>query len=140
MSLGCGEAMAARHFVDNPFYVLALPVTASRIEVERAAQRWLAMLELGLSSAESSATPIGDQPRTTDGVRRAAAELRDPERWIEHELWARLPPRAVAGIVDAETRPTHPAAAAESAFHAAGPWAEALSALGWARAAPGGER
>ncbi len=79
---------------DNPFYVLGVPPTAARAEIEREGQKLLGMLELGLQSAKAYATPVGPGERTADKVRRAMAELRDPERRLEHELWARLEPAA----------------------------------------------
>src|SRR5688572_23997332 len=90
-----GASCVADRFGDNPFYVLGLPAGASRVEVERAGQRLLAMLELELSAAERYPTPLGERDRTVDKVRWAMAELRDPERRLGHELWARLAPELV---------------------------------------------
>jgi hypothetical protein len=81
----------SRHIADNPFYVLGIPPDATRAELEGAGQRLLAMLELGLEAAASYETPSGRRQRTADDVRRALAELRDPRRRLQHELWARLP-------------------------------------------------
>jgi hypothetical protein len=78
-----------RRFLENPFVVLGLAPEATRAEVEGAGQRLLAMLELGVGDAGTMATPFGAAPRTADDVRRALAELRDPDRRLEHELWAR---------------------------------------------------
>lgn len=72
---------------ENPFHVLALPPTATRADVERAGQKWLAMLEVGVGAAKLYATPVGPRVRTPELVREAMAELRDPERRIVHELW-----------------------------------------------------
>lgn len=110
---------------DNPFYVLGLRPDATRAEVEREGQKLLGMLELKLGSAARYATPLGPVERTADKVRRSMAELRDPERRLTHELWARLEP-APAPVEDAE-EPLRRRADA--------PWEGALVALGW-RAAP----
>ena len=79
----------------------------------------------GSESAATYATPVGPAPRTADKVRRAMAELRDPERRLEHELWARLDPSAAAPPPnpDAPEQKERPRADA--------PWKGALAALGW---------
>ena len=79
-----------RRIVDNPFYVLALPTSCSRAEIERVGQKLLGMLELGLTAARTYATPLGRFERNADKVREAMAELRDPDRRLGHELWASL--------------------------------------------------
>jgi hypothetical protein len=79
----------AMNLVDNPFYVLGLAADASRIEVEREAQKLLGMLELGFADARSYATPLGPRERTAEQVRAAVAQLRDPYRRLVAELWAR---------------------------------------------------
>ena len=107
---------------DNPFHVLGLPPDATRAEIEREGQKLLGMLELGLSAAARYATPVGPAERTTDKVRRAMAELRDPERRLTHELWARLPPSAAA---------TEEPEGAPARRKADAPWEGALVALGW---------
>lgn len=82
---------------ENPFLVLGLSPDASRIEIEREAQKLLGMLELGFADVQTYATPLGPQPRTAEGVRAAVAALRDPYRRLVAELWARhAPARAVA--------------------------------------------
>jgi hypothetical protein len=86
---------------ENPFHVLALPATATRAEVERAGQKWLAMLEVGVGAAKLYDTPVGPRVRTPELVRAAMSELRDPERRILHELWC-APEVAAVSIVDAE--------------------------------------
>jgi hypothetical protein len=110
---------------DNPFYVLGLPARASRAEIEREGQKLLGMLELGLKSAATYATPVGPVERTADKVRRAMAELRDPERRLEHELWARLDPSAAAPPPDGDTPERRERPRADA------PWKGALAALGW---------
>jgi hypothetical protein len=82
----------AMNLVDNPFYVLGLAADASRIEVEREAQKLLGMLELGFSEAQTYATPLGPRERTPELVRAAVAALRDPYRRLVAELWARHAP------------------------------------------------
>ena len=75
--------------VENPFFVLGLSAEASRIEVEREAQKLLGMLELGFAEARTYATPLGPRERTAEMVRAAVAALRDPYRRLVAELWAR---------------------------------------------------
>ena len=84
--------------VDNPFFVLGLSPEASRIEIEREAQKLLGMLELDFADAKAYQTPLGPQPRTPEAVRAAVAALRDPYRRLIAELWARNapPPRTVS--------------------------------------------
>jgi hypothetical protein len=85
-----------RRVAENPFYVLGVPPDASRAQIEAEGQKLLAMLELGLAGAARYPTPVGERPRAAEDVRRALAELRDPARRLEHELVARLPPRAAS--------------------------------------------
>jgi hypothetical protein len=109
---------------DNPFYVLGLPPSATRAEIEREGQKLLGMLELKLASSARYLTPVGPSERTADKVRRALAELRDPERRLAHELWARLDPAAALPVTAAESTP-RPRRRADA------PWPAALSQLGW---------
>ena len=90
---------------DNPFFVLGVAPDASRIEIEREAQKLLGMLELGFADAQTYATPLGPQPRTAEAVRAAVAALRDPYRRLVAELWARHAPPSVA----AAPEPAEPA-------------------------------
>ena len=87
--------------VDNPFFILGVEADASRIEIEREAQKLLGMLELDFADARTYATPLGPQLRTAELVRAAVAALRDPYRRLVAELWARHAPAA---------RPAPPAA------------------------------
>lgn len=84
--------------IDNPFFVLGLAPDASRIEIEREAQKLLGMLELDFPDAKAYQTPLGPQARTPELVRAAVAALRDPYRRLVAEVWARNapPPRSVA--------------------------------------------
>jgi hypothetical protein len=91
-----GASRAATMLVDNPFFVLGIATDASRIEVEREAQKLLGMLELGFAEARTYPTPLGPQPRTTELVRAAVAALRDPYQRLVAELWARHAPPAAA--------------------------------------------
>jgi hypothetical protein len=108
------------NLVENPFYVLGLPATCSRAEVERQGQKLLGMVELGLSAARSYTTPLGPRPLDATRVREAMAALRDPERRLLHELTLAAAPAA----------PGLPATAANGAPKAA-PLAEARRRLGW---------
>jgi len=80
------------NIAENPFFVLGLTAEASRIEVEREAQKLLGMLELKFAEARTYATPIGPRERTAEMVRAAVAALRDPYRRLVAELWARHAP------------------------------------------------
>jgi len=94
---------------DNPFFVLGVAPDASRIEIEREAQKLLGMLELGFADAQTYRTPLGPQPRTAEAVRAAVAALRDPYRRLVAELWARhAPPSVAAAPGPAEAAPAHP--------------------------------
>ena len=59
---------------ENPFYVLGVAPDASRIEIEREAQKLLGMLELDFAEVRTYATPVGPRPR------------------LVAELWARHAP------------------------------------------------
>ncbi|HTR54952.1 MAG TPA: hypothetical protein VMJ10_29905 [Kofleriaceae bacterium] len=87
-----------RQLAENPFFVLGLSPDASRLELEREAQKLLGMLELGFAAAKTYQTPLGPRPRTAELVRAAVAALRDPYQRLLAELWARHapPPREAA--------------------------------------------
>jgi hypothetical protein len=118
---------ARERFAENPFHVLALPVTATRAEVERAGQKWLAMLEVGVAAARIYATPVGPRVRTGELVRAAMAELRDPERRVVHELWC--------GGAEAESESEFESESESESESDPDPdlGFPALAALGWAR-------
>ena len=78
---------AARRISENPLLVLGLGAGASRIEIEREAQKLLGMIELGFAEAMTYATPLGPMARTADAVRAAVAALRDPAQRLAAELW-----------------------------------------------------
>src|SRR5262245_33106505 len=124
-----GSAPAAARMLDNPFYVLGVRPDATRVEIEREGQKLLGMLELGLAQASSYVTPIGPGERTPAKGRQALAELRDPDKRVGHELWARLDPNRLGGSDDDDD----PAIVAdeEPDVRRPAPWTEALSALGW---------
>jgi hypothetical protein len=86
-----GEGPRQR-LASNPFYVLELRPDCSRADVERQGQKLIGMLELELSGALRYRSPLGDHPRSSQLVRAAMAELRDPNRRLLHELWATLEP------------------------------------------------
>lgn len=79
--------MSPERLAENPFYVLELPVTASRVEVERAGQKLLSLLAISAASAKVYRTPFGPRPRDEAMVRAAVAALRDPQTRLRHELW-----------------------------------------------------
>ena len=84
--------MDSSRIIDNPFFVLGLSCDASRIELEREAQKLLGMLELDFPGAQTYATPLGPRPRTPEMVRAAVATLRDPYQRLLAEMWARFAP------------------------------------------------
>lgn len=71
----------------NPFYVLDVPVDCHPTEIERAGQKWLAMLTLDLEEAKHYRSPLGEHVRTDVEVRQAMATLRVPEKRLFCELW-----------------------------------------------------
>jgi hypothetical protein len=115
---------------DNPFYVIGVRPGASRVEIEREGQKLLGMLELKLASAATYPTPVGPGARTADKVRQAMAVLRDPERRLLHEVWARLdpspPPTPEVDDDLGELPLPEPPREDPRA-----PWPDALCALGW---------
>src|SRR5262249_32132718 len=110
-----GDSVSVR-FTENPFYILGLRPGASRAAIEQEAQKLLGMLEVGLDAAARYETPFGPATRTPDLVRRALAELRDPERRVVHELWAVVEPGAARGASERDLG-----------------WPDAYKALGWRR-------
>lgn len=99
---------------DDPFAVLGVAVTATTREIEREAQKLLAMLALGVGDAGTYPSAAGPRPRTADLVRAAAAQLRDPRQRLLAELTAGAQPIA----------PPAPVAAAVG-------WPDALRRTGW---------
>ena len=95
--------LAAR-FDDNPFLVLGVSPDASRVEIEREAQKLLGMLELGFADAKTFKTPLGPRERTPEAVRAAVAALRDPYQRLLAELWARNAPAVREAAPEPEQR------------------------------------
>ncbi len=91
---------------ENPFFVLGLSVDASRIEIEREAQKLLGMLELGFAAVKAYATPLGPRERTAEQVRAAVASLRDPYQRLVAEVWARHAPALKESAPDVEAPAT----------------------------------
>ena len=114
-------ALSSRRLLANPFHVLGVPPTATRQAIEEAGQCLLA----GLQSPSDGATyrdyetPLGSQERDAHTVRRALAQLRDPDERIHHEIWAQLRPRRAAN------RPANLGASALSG------WSAGCRAMGW---------
>ncbi|HTJ43350.1 MAG TPA: hypothetical protein VL463_14695 [Kofleriaceae bacterium] len=77
----------ARRVAENPLLVLGLGAGASRIEIEREAQKLLGMIELGFAEALTYQTPLGPRARTAELVRASVAALRDPAQRLAAELW-----------------------------------------------------
>jgi hypothetical protein len=93
---------------ENPFFVLGLSPDASRIEIEREAQKLLGMLELGFAGALTYSTPLGTRPRTPEAVRAAVAALRDPYQRLVAELWARHAPAQIRETAPENDTPATP--------------------------------
>lgn len=110
---------ARARLTENPFFVLDVAPEADRAEVERAAAKWLGMLELGLADAATYRSPLGTHARTPEAVRAAAATLRDPARRLIAEVWARVP--TAASPPEATAPPP-----------SVSPWNDAPAALGFA--------
>jgi hypothetical protein len=91
-----------RQITENPFFVLGISGDASRIEIEREANKLLGMLELDFAAARSYATPLGPRPRTSEAVRAAVAALRDPYRRLVAEVWARHAPATATTVIEPE--------------------------------------
>lgn len=89
----CGNIIIAviepPHLVDNPFFILELPKDCSAMDVERAGQKLLSMLSVGMTSAMIYKTPLGQRTRDADAVRRAMSNMRDPEKRKAFEVWVR---------------------------------------------------
>ena len=88
---------------ENPFFVLGISVDASRIEIEREANKLLGMLELDFAGAKTYLTPLGPRSRTAESVRAAVAQLRDPYQRLVAEVWARHAP--ASKVIEVEPEP-----------------------------------
>lgn len=71
----------------NPFYVLDITPAASRMEIERMGQKWLALLGVESAAATTYDTPLGPFPRDAEAIRTALAQLRDAEQRVLWEVW-----------------------------------------------------
>jgi len=111
---------------ESPFYLLGLTPACSRVEVEREGQKLMAMLEVGLEEARPYPTPVGARERTSEAVRQAMADLRDPARRLGEELWALIP-----------AAPVPLAYRDEEALRQRRPMPGARALLGWGPAASG---
>ena len=99
---------------NNPYFLLGVGVDATPMDIERAAQRWLALLEIGAASARTVQTPLGPTERSADLVRQALAALRVEE---QRRLYAIL----------MEAAPPAETAAADPLQQ----WSEAPRSIGW---------
>jgi hypothetical protein len=72
---------------ENPFYVLGILPDATRVEVERAGQKLLALASIDAESARTYRTPFGVKHRDEALIRSAIAALRNPTERIRYELW-----------------------------------------------------
>jgi hypothetical protein len=99
------------HLTENPFFVLELTREAGAMDVERAGQKLLGMLKVGMSSAKTYKTPLGERARDEDAVRRAMADLRDPEKREAAAFWASPDVWKAAALPSSKTdTPTWPEA------------------------------
>jgi len=104
--------MSADRVRHNPFLVLGVPRSATRMEVERAGQKLLAELSIGVAYSGTYRTPFGLGVRDESAVRAALATLRNPEERLLAEIWAADP--GDAGVPELPT-----------------PWEEAFHSIGW---------
>lgn len=102
---------------DNAFLVLGVATNASPIEIERAVQKLMAQLALGIVSASTYHTPLGPRVRDETKIREAAMVLRAPETRVLHELWAPTEQTVVA-------------------FAKPENWAEAMQSIHWSWPCP----
>ena len=102
---------------NNPFFVLELKSDASRLDVERAAQRLMGLLAISAQGADEYQTPVGPGRRDADAVRQALGRLRDPAQRVRYELWANVSLVAVPRTEENLTAP----------------WEVGARALGWGR-------
>ncbi len=77
---------AFRILAENPFRLLGLTPHAASREVEREGGKVLALIAAGLDDPSAMA-PLGPRTRTSEQVRWAMAELRDPHRRALHEVF-----------------------------------------------------
>jgi hypothetical protein len=103
--------MTREQLADNPFLVLEIAVSASRAEVERAGQKLLAQLTIGVSSVTTYRTPFGLRERDESKVRSALSALRDPEQRAFYELWHSSDAQADQSVLQG--------------------WPQALASIGW---------
>jgi hypothetical protein len=96
---GARENFLRAHLA-NPFLVLEAPPEATRQQLERQGAKLLALLAAGVAEAAAYPTPLGARERTPEMVRAALAELRDPDRRLAYEWWA----RGLAGAAAAPER------------------------------------
>lgn len=109
------DTAMAQRFTLDPFIVLQAAPTASGHDLDGVAMRLLEALAAGLPGADRYPTPLGPRRRDPETVTAAALELRERERRIVHEVWARMPVRE---------QPVESAASAPA-------WAGGERALGW---------
>jgi hypothetical protein len=130
---------AAARVIENPFLVLGVAPTATRIEIEREAQKLLGMLELGLESAAHYDTPLGPRPRTAELVRAAVALLRDPAKRLAAELWAASVTASDPSLSGVDAAPSlsgvdaAPSLSGVDADDGPPGWPQALARAGWRR-------
>lgn len=80
-------------FEENPFRILDVATTASRMECHRKASKLIAQLELGAKSARSYRSALGERERSEELVRWAEKELTDPIKRIVYAWFAEHPLR-----------------------------------------------
>jgi hypothetical protein len=80
----------------NPYWVLELTPRATSLEIERAAQKLLGLLEIGSERARTYPTPWGRRSRDTELVRASLAVLRDPAERIVVGFWF-IEPESASG-------------------------------------------
>jgi hypothetical protein len=81
---------------ENPFHVLGVAPTATRMEIEREAQKLLGMIELGFAAALTYQTPLG--PRTRTAVIAAFNTVNDARPAASTAAWSTITRRGLAVV------------------------------------------
>jgi hypothetical protein len=89
-----------------PFWALELPVTASTIDVEKAARDISAKLQLKVPGIEEFLTPSGKRRRDEFVVREAKSMLLNPELRLLAEFWYIPSDSSESGVAESDIKKT----------------------------------
>lgn len=87
MSAKPTSTLPARALTENPFRILGVSPAATSREVEREGERLLGLIAADLDDTSSMPPLGGEQERTSEQVRWALGELRDPLKRTVHEFF-----------------------------------------------------